>query len=155
MYGFSDPTIKMLIQELPNADKCSTYQWQTFDVTNAAPPKVKVEKPERGPTPPATATNAAAAEASLNALKQIQEQIKQLESLTRAKASTPQPRGSTQENFRRTDAMDVTTQRPAGSVLASDPNLHLTADAGPPLGDFATDGIDDNPEAMFDMWENI
>jgi len=35
MYGFSDPTIKMLIQELPNADKCESYEWKEFDAPGA------------------------------------------------------------------------------------------------------------------------
>lgn len=30
MFGFSDPTVKMLIQELPNAEKCTSYQWKEF-----------------------------------------------------------------------------------------------------------------------------
>ncbi len=30
MYGFADPTVQMLIQELPNADKCANYQWKRF-----------------------------------------------------------------------------------------------------------------------------
>lgn len=31
MFGFSDPTVKMLIQELPNARKCNNYLWKDFD----------------------------------------------------------------------------------------------------------------------------
>lgn len=31
MFGFSDATIKMLIQELPNARLCSQYLWKDFD----------------------------------------------------------------------------------------------------------------------------
>jgi len=34
MYGFSDPTVKMLIQELENAHKCKNYQWKDFDSPN-------------------------------------------------------------------------------------------------------------------------
>jgi len=30
-YGFSDQTVKALIQELPNATKCRRYQWIEFD----------------------------------------------------------------------------------------------------------------------------
>lgn len=38
MYGFSDNTIKMLIQELPEAEKCSSYIWQDFEGTTKARP---------------------------------------------------------------------------------------------------------------------
>ncbi len=38
MYGFSDNTIKMLIQELPDAEKCSSYIWQDFEGTTKARP---------------------------------------------------------------------------------------------------------------------
>jgi len=38
MYGFSDPSVKMLIQELPDARKCSTYQWKDFDNDDFATP---------------------------------------------------------------------------------------------------------------------
>jgi len=31
MYGYSDPTVRMLFQELPNAEKCENYQWQDFE----------------------------------------------------------------------------------------------------------------------------
>ena len=31
MFGFSDPLVKMLIQELPDARKCTSYQWKDFD----------------------------------------------------------------------------------------------------------------------------
>jgi hypothetical protein len=31
MYGYSDPTVKMLIQELPNSEKCDQYVWQNFE----------------------------------------------------------------------------------------------------------------------------
>lgn len=31
MFGFSDPTVKMLIQELPNARLCKGYQWKEFE----------------------------------------------------------------------------------------------------------------------------
>ena len=31
MFGFSDPLVKMLIQELPDARKCTHYQWVDFD----------------------------------------------------------------------------------------------------------------------------
>jgi len=31
MYGFSDPTIQMLIQELENAEKCIGYEFKNFD----------------------------------------------------------------------------------------------------------------------------
>eukprot|EP01114_Cavostelium_apophysatum_P015128 TRINITY_DN4061_c0_g1_i1.p1 TRINITY_DN4061_c0_g1~~TRINITY_DN4061_c0_g1_i1.p1 ORF type:complete len:2056 (-),score=800.22 TRINITY_DN4061_c0_g1_i1:68-6235(-) len=36
MYGFSDPTVKMLIQELPNSRLCKNYQWKDFDGSEAA-----------------------------------------------------------------------------------------------------------------------
>lgn len=38
MYGFSDNTIKMLIQELPDAEKCSSYIWQDFEGTTKPRP---------------------------------------------------------------------------------------------------------------------
>jgi len=38
MYGFSDNTIKMLIQELPEAENCSSYIWQDFEGTTKARP---------------------------------------------------------------------------------------------------------------------
>lgn len=38
MYGFSDNTIKMLIQELPEAEKCASYIWQDFEGTTKARP---------------------------------------------------------------------------------------------------------------------
>lgn len=31
MFGFSDPVIKMLIQELPNAEKCQQYAFKAFN----------------------------------------------------------------------------------------------------------------------------
>jgi len=30
MYGFSDPTVRMLIQELDNSDKCTAYKKREF-----------------------------------------------------------------------------------------------------------------------------
>ena len=32
MFCYSDPTIRMLIQELPNSDKCDGYVWKNFSV---------------------------------------------------------------------------------------------------------------------------
>jgi len=37
MFGFSDATVKMLIQELPNTKKCTSYQWKDFDGTPSSP----------------------------------------------------------------------------------------------------------------------
>jgi len=34
MYGFSDPTIKQLIVELPNAEKCTSYVLKDFGENN-------------------------------------------------------------------------------------------------------------------------
>jgi len=36
MFGFSDNTIKMLIQELPNARKCKSYGWKEYDGSTPA-----------------------------------------------------------------------------------------------------------------------
>jgi hypothetical protein len=32
MYGYSDPTVQMLFQELPGARNCHSYQWKQFTV---------------------------------------------------------------------------------------------------------------------------
>lgn len=38
MYGFSDPTIVMLFQELPDAEKCVNYVWRHFPNSIKPPP---------------------------------------------------------------------------------------------------------------------
>ncbi len=43
MFGFSDATVKMLIQELPNAKKCTGYAWRNFDSGSG-----DTETPEKG-----------------------------------------------------------------------------------------------------------
>jgi len=40
MFGFSDPTVKMLIQELPNARKCLNYIWKDFDFGSPVSPPI-------------------------------------------------------------------------------------------------------------------
>ncbi|PRP87395.1 chromodomain helicase hrp1 [Planoprotostelium fungivorum] len=37
MFSFSDPTIKMLIQELPNANRCASYIWKDFGTAGGQP----------------------------------------------------------------------------------------------------------------------
>jgi len=41
MYGYADPTIAKLIQELPGAEKCSKYQMQQFLPASAKNASVK------------------------------------------------------------------------------------------------------------------
>jgi hypothetical protein len=54
MFGFSDATVKMLIQELPNAKLCNGYKWQDFDtVINDNAEKEETEAP---PSPSTTST---------------------------------------------------------------------------------------------------
>ena len=38
-FGFSHPTIQNLIQSCPGARKCSSYEWQKFEVTKDSPDK--------------------------------------------------------------------------------------------------------------------
>lgn len=37
MYSFSDPNIKMLIQELPGAKFCAAYEWRDFGSLGGQP----------------------------------------------------------------------------------------------------------------------
>jgi len=52
MFGFSDSTVKMLIQELPNARKCTQYAWKDFDTVAGESSPLQIdtdfEKEEKG-----------------------------------------------------------------------------------------------------------
>eukprot|EP01116_Phalansterium_solitarium_P005921 TRINITY_DN181_c0_g3_i1.p1 TRINITY_DN181_c0_g3~~TRINITY_DN181_c0_g3_i1.p1 ORF type:complete len:1275 (+),score=555.76 TRINITY_DN181_c0_g3_i1:199-3825(+) len=49
MYGFADLTVKMLIQELPNANKCAGYIWKDFDSTAPREDYDSTDEPDEKP----------------------------------------------------------------------------------------------------------
>jgi len=73
MFGFSDNTIKMLIQELPNARKCKSYGWKEYDGSTplassnpGSPSQHNMEDPSESLTPMRT-TRQSDANANANA----------------------------------------------------------------------------------------
>ncbi|KAK5672142.1 hypothetical protein QVD99_001948 [Batrachochytrium dendrobatidis] len=119
MFGYSQPTIQKLIQDLPNANLCKMYKFQKFEVsTSKRGPKTKFDNgklsaPVSGaPTPVPTKTfrrGSSAAETESSQKMSVDHFDSQANTIHSTQSATPMNPKQTQANLLESEWSELTT----------------------------------------------